>query len=410
MVRLRPPLVRVHRWAGLLLAGYLAIAGITGSVLAFHHEIDAWLNPELFLDPEPAPAPDLTRLATAIEEQRPLAQVRSLRVGERGDEAVLAWVEPRDPSQGALGYNQVFVSGGSGLVLGVRHWGAVRVDRAHLVPFLYRLHYALHLPNPWALWFTGALALIWLLDCFVGFYLTLPPSAGAPTRSMRQRWAAAWQVKWRAGTARVTFDLHRAGGLWLWPVLAVVAFSGAYLNLDREVFRPIVGLFSTTTPYPTERAPRPALADASPRLTFGEAAEAGRRALPARSRDLAFRRVALFPKHDWYLVGFEETGRAREALRVRFQQVVIDARSGEPAGLWGYDNGTAADKLRGLQLPLHNGAVLGLFGRLIVCLSGLVVAVLSITGVLIWWRKAAARRRSDARSRGLREPIATTAA
>ena len=39
--------VWLHRYAGLAMALFLVIVGLTGSVLAFREELDVWLNPEL---------------------------------------------------------------------------------------------------------------------------------------------------------------------------------------------------------------------------------------------------------------------------------------------------------------------------------------------------------------------------
>jgi uncharacterized iron-regulated membrane protein len=38
--------VRAHRYAGLGMAFFLIVAGVTGSALAFHDEIERWLNPD----------------------------------------------------------------------------------------------------------------------------------------------------------------------------------------------------------------------------------------------------------------------------------------------------------------------------------------------------------------------------
>lgn len=43
------------------------------------------------------------------------------------------------------------------------------------------------------------------------------------------------------------------------------------------------------------------------------------------------------------------------------------------------------------QFPLHSGRILDLPGRVLVSLMGLVAAVLSLTGVLLWARKQRAR-------------------
>ena len=53
--------------------------------------------------------------------------------------------------------------------------------------------------------------------------------------------------------------------------------------------------------------------------------------------------------------------------------------------------GTAADIFAQAQFPIHSGRILGLPGRILVSLMGLVVAALSVSGVVIWWRKRRAR-------------------
>ena len=47
----RPFWVGVHRWAGLATALFLCVAGLTGSMLAFKEDLDAWLNPQWFMAP-----------------------------------------------------------------------------------------------------------------------------------------------------------------------------------------------------------------------------------------------------------------------------------------------------------------------------------------------------------------------
>ena len=49
------------------------------------------------------------------------------------------------------------------------------------------------------------------------------------------------------------------------------------------------------------------------------------------------------------------------------------------------------------QFPLHSGQVAGFPGRIILCLTGFVIAVLSSTGVVIWWKKDTTRQHVVAR-------------
>ncbi|MFD2882452.1 PepSY domain-containing protein [Pseudomonas lini] len=50
-----------------------------------------------------------------------------------------------------------------------------------------------------------------------------------------------------------------------------------------------------------------------------------------------------------------------------------------------------------LQLPIHGGRIIGLTGQVMIAVLGILIAVLSGTGIYIWWRKLLARRSSKAR-------------
>lgn len=60
--------------------------------------------------------------------------------------------------------------------------------------------------------------------------------------------------------------------------------------------------------------------------------------------------------------------------------------------------GSAGDIFLQAQFPLHSGRIIGIPGRVIVSISGLLVATLSITGVVIWMNKRRARVKSELRS------------
>ncbi|WP_325052205.1 PepSY domain-containing protein [Sinorhizobium meliloti] len=52
------------------------------------------------------------------------------------------------------------------------------------------------------------------------------------------------------GPHKFSFDLHRAGGLWVWAMLFVLAWSSVSFNL-KEVYNPV-----TKAPLPTQAATR----------------------------------------------------------------------------------------------------------------------------------------------------------
>ena len=55
--------------------------------------------------------------------------------------------------------------------------------------------------------------------------------------------------------------------------------------------------------------------------------------------------------------------------------------------------GSAGDIFMQAQFPLHSGRIVGLPGRIFVSLMGLLVAMLSVTGVIIWQKKRWVRKK-----------------
>jgi uncharacterized iron-regulated membrane protein len=144
--------VLLHRYAGLAMAFFLVVAGLTGSVLAFYEELDRWLNPGLFTVPVRATPPvDRLTLRERAEAFVPQARVVSVPLERQPDEAFIAWLAPRtDPATGKpfeLRFDQIFIDPYTSEKLGSRQWGEISLARENLLPFLYRLHYALAIPG-----------------------------------------------------------------------------------------------------------------------------------------------------------------------------------------------------------------------------------------------------------------------
>ncbi|HEU4817682.1 PepSY-associated TM helix domain-containing protein, partial [Janthinobacterium sp.] len=45
----------IHRWAGLTIALFLIVAGLTGAVTSWDHELDEWLNADIMDTPGRGP-------------------------------------------------------------------------------------------------------------------------------------------------------------------------------------------------------------------------------------------------------------------------------------------------------------------------------------------------------------------
>jgi uncharacterized iron-regulated membrane protein len=93
-----------------------------------------------------------------------------------------------------------------------------------------------------------------------------------------------------------------------------------------------------------------------------------------------------------YGVGFHQAGQGHGDGGLGPPWVYVDIRSGRIVGAEVPGQGSAGDLFLQAQFPLHSGRILGLTGRIIVTVLGLAVAVLCVTGVVIWARKRRARQ------------------
>ena len=411
---MRATFTLIHRWGGLFIAVFLFIAGLTGAVISWDHELDEWLNPHLFdAKSTGAPLPAL-ELARRVEAADPKIQVTYFPLSFEDGHNADFFVEPRvDPKTGALysvDYNQVFIDPVSGEVAGKRFWGAISLNSEDILPFLYKLHYSMHIPDFWGIdrwgyWFMGLVGIVWMFDCFVGFYLTLPRRTGqgtsepggmvaavaSPRRTWWERWKPAWKIKRGASTYRLNLDLHRAFGLWLWAALFILAFTSISMNLNNEVVRPILSQLSSLTPDAfDDRAPAPSDKPIDPKLTFAQAIEVA--SAEARRRGWEEPAGAAFygREHGLYSISFFHPGEEHGSAGMT-KMLFLDAANGSLQGGRIPWEGTAADVFMQLQFPLHSGRIAGLPGRIFLSFMGLVVALLSATGIYVWFKKRAGR-------------------
>jgi uncharacterized iron-regulated membrane protein len=208
-------------------------------------------------------------------------------------------------------------------------------------------------------------------------------------------------VRRAAGSYKLNYDLHRAGSLWTWALLFVLAFTAFSLNLYREVFYPLLASVSqvTATPFET-RTPNDPARSREAKLGFGEIIV--RAQLEADRRGWKEEVGSVFYSADFgvYGVQFHRPGGEHGAAGVGPPRLFLDAADGRLLGERVPWQGSAADLFVQAQFPLHSGRILGLPGRILISLMGLVVALLSVTGVYIWWRKRRGRSKLLAKADG----------
>lgn len=395
--------VLLHRWAGLIMAAFLIIVAVTGSLLAFYPELERLINPQFYptqiLETKLGPG----MLAELAEQRAPNAQVNAVLL-EANQEATVVIMNPRpdhNGQPGKLDFDQMIVDPYTGEELARRSFGSISAGMINLMSFVYLLHYNLAL-GKFGMWLLGICALIWTIDCFVGFYLTLPSrrkkqlpavlsESGAKT--WWQRWQPAWKIRWQASSYKLNFDLHRASGLWLWVILFIFAWSSVYMNLWDTVYtwttRAVLDYKAPWTELPKLNTPLQAS-----KLSWRQAQVIGEQLMEeqAKIHDFTVQQViGLRLDRDRGVYNYMVRSSRDFQDRRGGTKVLFDANTGEfkllmlPSGQ--YNGNTVSNWL----YILHMANIFGLPYRIFVCALGLIIAMLSVTGIVIWMKKRRAR-------------------
>jgi len=242
----------------------------------------------------------------------------------------------------------------------------------------------------------GIVALIWTLDTLYSVYLTFPIS----TRRFFSRWKKSWQIKIRASTYRINFDLHRACGLWTLLFLLMFAWSSVMFCLPDTYDATMNAVFGVR-PLASDMPPvDPSYIATEPKLNWSEALNRSEVLMNQLSAQNGFKVIRPF--------GFsyiEEYGVYSYSVR---SDIDFSVNSWDGTGLW-MDGDSGA--LRHVFLPYGHDAAgtiskwirtlhfANLYDwmwyRILTCLLGLVVTMLSVTGIYIWWKKRAAKEAAE---------------
>ena len=409
-------IVKAHRYLGLCLAAFLVIIAGTGSIIAFYDDLERSLNTRMRVV-EPQEQGWTVQSALAIRErlerEDPRSHVFSLQFPQQPDESLFSRVMPAfDPETGRMAdidYDQVFADPYTGERLGQRTIGAATLDPAGIPSFLYYLHYSLIFPLEIGIVIFGILALFFAAESLMGGYLTFParpkPSrSGKPPRPFLKRWSTSWKIAPAAPANRRILDLHRSAGLWLWPLLMLFALTGYVLNQGGPYAR-FIGKFADYEHF-QEEPPVPPLdeplldppvdwyrAAELGQLYFAEQAEVegftlGKPAALEYRRDLGVYFFSMHTSRDL----LDGQGNPTETNSpATAATIALDARDGSFLGLQLPRGQRAANTVTSWLVALHVTAIGGRAWQVAVSLFGMAVVLISITGVLLWWRRRKTR-------------------
>ncbi|MGH8613909.1 MAG: PepSY-associated TM helix domain-containing protein [Gammaproteobacteria bacterium] len=197
--------------------------------------------------------------------------------------------------------------------------------------------------------------------------------------------------------SRFNYDLHRASGLWVWPMLFVLAWSSVAFNLNTEIYHPVMKLIfgmRAGDDLPTLDKPLE-----SPALGWREAYMHGQRLMRDAAVQHKFRveeeeSLALDREHGVYRFTVKSS---EDFGRYPATSVILDANSGKLTLVDTPSTQAAGDVITRWLYWLHMAQVFGLPMQIFVCGMGLIITALSVTGLVVWWRKRRSARHQRVR-------------
>jgi len=401
--------VLVHRWAGLVTGLFLAVAGLTGTILAFDPWLYEWLNPDLTHVPVRAePMLDPFTLRERALALSPGSRIDAVMLNGAPGEVVPFILAPSagDPSNPVLPeFSMLFLDPYTGRAIAREKVGGLwPVTRRNFTQVVFAFHAALALGNVGG-WILGLSSLVWIFTTLAGVYLTLPrpaPARASPRERRRPSWWSRWRTSWlfvlRGRALRVQFNLHRAAGLWMAPLLFVLAVSSVSFNLPQlygPFMKTVFGMRDARDRIPDLKEP---LVD--PVLGWREAAAIGARLTGEEAKKRGFR-IAEAPGSMWMtwdaakgVFAFPSHGDRDVGYHTPGSVAYVDGRTGELRGIEYASGDHAAKTFTSWIGAIHGCTVGGIPMHVVVGLSGLVTAALAFTGAWLLIEKRRLRVRA----------------
>lgn len=376
---LRPWVRQLHLWSAFVFGAVFVVAGLTGCVLAWMHDLDALLNPDLFHASAPqavTPARAQAVIDSLSADPR-YGRPSQIVLPQRPEEAYVASYRAAGPRTSGWTLDvtrQVMVDGHSLQVLGERNWGEVGVGRRLLMPTLFHLHRYL-LAGEVGKTVTAVSGLALLVTSLLGLVLWWP---GRKLKAWRQGLRISYGGSWK----RLAQTAHRSIGFFSLPLLALLGFSGVYFNRPEWVVPTVRAVAPMSPPEkPSNRepkgqpiAPEQALAAAQALFPQGRLSRIALPAKPSVPYEIRLRQPGEVRKGD---------GNTR---------ISVDAYSGAVLRVLDPLTGPAGDKFLGWMYPLHTGEAFGLPGRALISVSGLAPLLFLVSGLVMWLRRRPQRQ------------------
>jgi uncharacterized iron-regulated membrane protein len=347
---MRKYLLLIHLTVAMIAGVFLIILGGTGGIMAFETELDRLFNSKLFhIAPGTSPLP-IAAIQATLATTYPKDHFSYLAIPTSPDETYAVQAHGR----------QIFINGYTGEVVGTRQLPTV-LNQIHT------LHLSLFLGRNGGI-MMGIATLLLILLIATGLVLWWPGKRIA--------------IALHASPARVIADSHHAAGIVSAAFLLVLAITGAAITWN-DSWAPWAFRVLGTAP-PVRDLPSTVIAGAHA-ISAEEAIAVARRELPG-AVPFALSLPAMAGSYHIALRFPEDLTPGGRSW------VNVDQYSGATLSVTSSRDPIAVTGLVNLNRAVHTGDVFGLPSKVVASCASLVLALQTMSGWHMWWRKRQARR------------------
>jgi len=354
---LRRALFQIHLWAGVLLSLYLIVISLSGSILVFQDELTATTFPSTLAPYDIAKTASIPDVIHAFNGLYPGGKITFLTVPT--------------PTMPAYQLRAIDAQKHELRLLADPQTAAIQLQPRNWLNVVHDLHIYLLLGSKHGIQINGVGGVVLLLLCITGLFLWWPGV---------KLWIRGLRISFRHSWRRINFDAHNAIGIWTLVLVSWWAISGIYFAWYKQVgfvvnaVSPLKGMVAPKPPPPT--------VSNGAHASLEEIITAAQQASPhGRLNEIGDPSLSGSSIHVYMDLRAPNDFSHRDI-------VTIDASNAHVLTVWHYgQNQTLGDWIVWSMFPFHFGTLWGLSFKILWFLLGLSLAVLTATGLLMYWNR-----------------------
>ncbi|WP_419211335.1 PepSY-associated TM helix domain-containing protein [Maribacter sp. X9] len=352
MVLFNKTIRKIHLWLGITCGLIASFSGLTGSLYVWQPEITAALNPKLLKVENNENIKEETLLKSAVS----LIKTHNDSI----DKIILPYREQQTTAIQFKNGKKCYYHPVTTEFLG---------EKSASISFfenLLNLHRTLGIPKM-GKYIIGTSAIIFFLMLITsGVYIWW----NAYANNLKQ----GLKLKWKAKKKKRNYDLHKVFGIYFFIPLIMIAFSGSYFTYSAS-YKKALGIFDR----PNNNLTALQKNNSKDFSTLNET-------LFNSNEDYALRAI-YFPKDgtDNYRLRYIKNRSIKAGYR-KTKEIEI-TKNGLRTTLSDFKSDSNSNRIAAQFYPIHIGEIAGIFGRVLVFISGFVPLVLFITGFRIFLLK-----------------------